>query len=205
MDCKRRNRSSIGTANSRKRRSRLCAEDWVNAAEHALATEGIDAVSVEPLAKKLNVTKGSFYYHFKDRPALLAALLDDWRRRATNAVISRLESHDMSPQQRLHGLLELHRHGNVAVEGASLELAIRQWAKKDEMAQKAIEEVDDHRHRYIVGIYRELGLDPMSAATRAFLLYSTLMGVAYLNTIASDSMLEHCEKILLEDMPFGKR
>lgn len=190
------------TQNKSRRKGRLTAENWISAAEDMLERRGIDAVRIEPLAKKLKVTKGSFYYHFKDRPTLLTTLLDNWRRRATNAVISRLESRVASPEERLRGLLELHRHGSVATEGASLELAIRQWAKADKIAQRAVEEVDSHRHRYIAGIYHELGLDTASAEARAFLLYSTLMGLAYLEGIASDSLMEHCEHILLEQTPF---
>lgn len=181
---------------------RLTAEDWVKGASAILAQHGIDAVRVEPLAKKLKVTKGSFYWHFKDRGTLLSAVLNDWRKRATNAIINRLDSAGMTPQDRLRGLLELNRGSDRTTEGASLEMAIRQWAKSDDLANEALSEIDNHRHRYIASIYRELGFDQDAADTRAFLLYSTMMGVAYMPNMRSDELLAKCEEILLKETPF---
>src|SRR5829696_5322648 len=66
----------------------LKAEDWVAAARAAMAEGGIDAVAVEPLARRLGVTKGSFYWHFKDRKALLKATLERWEKESTEARIS---------------------------------------------------------------------------------------------------------------------
>lgn len=182
--------------------TRLTADDWVQAAEKILASQGIDAVRVEPLAKKLKVTKGSFYWHFKDRGALLSSLLNDWRRRATSAIIGRLDSSQLPPKERLRSLLELHKKNSKDVDGPSLEMAIRQWAKSDTLANDALTEIDQHRYRYIAGIYRELGFDSDSANSRAFLLYSTMMGMAYMPNLRSDDLLEKCEEILLKDTPF---
>src|ERR671916_708238 len=70
----------------------LQAEDWVEAARTAMAEGGIEAVAVEPLARRLGVTKGSFYWHFKDRRALLEAMLGRWERESTEAVISTTRS-----------------------------------------------------------------------------------------------------------------
>src|SRR5215217_5141721 len=66
----------------------LKAEVWVGAARAAMAEGGIDAVAVEPLARRLGVTKGSFYWHFKDRRALLEATLEGWEEESTEARIS---------------------------------------------------------------------------------------------------------------------
>ena len=71
----------------------------MDAAFDALANGGIDAVRVDPLAKKLGVTRGSFYWHFKDRAALHTAMLKDWRKRATYQLGSRIESRASSPRR----------------------------------------------------------------------------------------------------------
>lgn len=69
---------------------KLSAADWIRFAEQEFSKHGVDAVRVEPLAKKLSVTKGSFYWHFKTRRELLDSIIADWKRRSTSAVIERL-------------------------------------------------------------------------------------------------------------------
>src|SRR5215210_4403554 len=88
------------------KRESLTAHDWTQAALDALARGGVAAVAVEPIAKSLGTTKGSFYWHFADRNALLESALDLWERRDTDRVISAVdESEDVAT--RLRGLLRL--------------------------------------------------------------------------------------------------
>src|SRR5512147_372241 len=82
------------------------AADWLQAAFHALRTGGVAAVKIEPLARSLGLTKGSFYWHFRDREALLDALLAEWERRAGERILARIESAGKSPQERLSLLFE---------------------------------------------------------------------------------------------------
>src|ERR671934_2749006 len=70
---------------------RLSRERWIEAALDALADGGVAAVAVEPLAVRLGVTKGSFYWHFRDRDQLLAAALKEWERTGTEELIKRLD------------------------------------------------------------------------------------------------------------------
>ncbi|MBV2366472.1 TetR/AcrR family transcriptional regulator [Streptomonospora nanhaiensis] len=86
-------------------RGRVTREDWTRAALGALARGGMAAVSVDALAGELDITRGSFYWHFKDREALLAAALELWEQRATADVISRIEPLD-DPREQLRVLLE---------------------------------------------------------------------------------------------------
>ena len=72
-------------------RSTLTPEGWIAAATDVLIDRGIDALRVDVLAKALDVTRGSFYWHFKDREALLVAVLNAWRDAATEQVIERFE------------------------------------------------------------------------------------------------------------------
>src|SRR5215471_7138438 len=89
---------------SRPGRSRLTPGDWAAAAFRVIARGGVDAVAVEPIAAELGATKGSFYWHFKNRDALIEAALDEWERRLTEEVIDELER-EPDPAVRLKKLL----------------------------------------------------------------------------------------------------
>lgn len=79
----------------------LDAEAWIDAGFEALAEGGIDAVRIDPLAKSLGVTRGSFYWHFTDRAALHQAMLKEWRKRASYRIGSRIESRTSDARERL--------------------------------------------------------------------------------------------------------
>jgi AcrR family transcriptional regulator len=147
--------------------------DWVRAAGRRLASGGIGAVAIETLARDLGVTKGSFYWHFRDRAALLAALLADWARHATEPLLRRLEgSPGWAPRVRLSRLA-----ATVAGEGTgALDPAIRAWACHDPGAAEALRRVDEARLAFIAGEFRSLGFAPAAAWTRARLFYLHLLG-----------------------------
>jgi AcrR family transcriptional regulator len=148
------------------------AEDWLRAAAKRLVKAGAAAVAVEALARDLGVTKGSFYWHFRDRPALLAALLAQWEARATAPLVERLRTLPGGPSARLQALL-----ATVAAEGGgSLDPAMRGWALIDGEARAALERVDETRLAFIAGEFAALGFAPAEAGTRARLLYLHLLG-----------------------------
>lgn len=170
---------------------------WTDAALNALAEKGIDGVRVEILARDLGVTKGSFYWHFRDRGELLDAVLQEWRRRATVSIIDRLESTHEPPERRLRRLLRLQFESRRAEFGSDVELSIRLWGRRDARALSVLREVDDLRLRYIRGLLEALGIDRAEAAARAILAYSYMRVSRSL--IASDDMAaaDECERILL--------
>src|SRR3954454_25212776 len=88
------------------KREALTSDDWTRAALDALARGGLSAVAVEPLAKELGATKGSFYWHFADRSALIAAALALWEQRDTDAIIAAVDRAD-DATARLRNLLRL--------------------------------------------------------------------------------------------------
>ena len=143
---------------------------WVTAGLRLLAERGEAAVGVEPLARRLGATKGSFYHHFADRPALLGALLEAWSSRA-DALLERVDAAGGGPAARLRALLE-----TVIREGAtSPEPAIRLWARSDEIARVALARVDRARLDWLETLFVELGRDA-EAPTRARLCYMALIG-----------------------------
>ncbi len=139
-----------------------------------MARGGIDHVRVEPLAKELDVTKGSFYWHFTDRTALLDAMLQEWAEVATEAVIGQAEEAGAEPEARLRRLT------TIASEGfdAQLELALRDWGRRDEAVSRTLGEVDDRRMSYLRKLLRESGFAAIDVEVRAFLLYSAVLGDA---------------------------
>ena len=173
-------------------RSPLTREDWIHAAQRMLVKGGIDSVRVDTLAKELNITRGSFYYHFKSRNELLEGLLGDWRARATEDVIHQLRNTRNSPHEQLEHLLELPLHGNTAREAAATEIAIRGWARRDKQARQAIDEVDSHRMSYIEGLLIQVGCDETQARDRAFLIYSYQLSLSLVH--ADENPVERAQR-----------
>jgi len=179
---------------------RLDAEAWIEAGFDALAENGVEAIRVERLAKRMGVTKGSFYWHFKDRQSLLEAMLQSWRQRATLGIIHRLESSNESPETRLKHLIALTRsHQAHPNRGADLEMAIRMWAKQDEQAASCIGEIDRLRLNYIQGLLTATRLfSPPDAKSRAVLIYAYMQGLASIRGAVDDALLDSCESLVLK-------
>lgn len=156
-------------------RGQLTPEDWIAAAAELLVDKSIDAVGVDALAKRLNVTRGSFYHHFKDRGDLLARLLTSWRDAATAQVIQRFEKSGVSPKDLINELISLPFRGKAAIHSASIELGIRAWARRDQVARQIVDEVDGQRLSYIAQCFSALGFDIADARRRAFMLYSYMV------------------------------
>ncbi len=148
---------------------------WTDAALEALAAGGIEAVRVESLAKKLAVTKGSFYWHFSDRRDLREAVLERWEERATSQIIEQVERQQPDdPRSQLRALIQaVFRAGPM---GYRIENEIRNWAAADELAAQAVKRVDRRRLDYVVGLLRPMGHSPASARRRARLLYRAMIG-----------------------------
>ena len=109
----------------------LDADSWTQAALTILARNGVEAVRVERLAKMLGVTKGSFYWHFKDRPALLDEMLRSWRQRATLGIIDRLEQSNVPPAERLKEMLKMMRNSPRAARKSTVcaSATSNRWSK----------------------------------------------------------------------------
>lgn len=181
------------------RLERLDENAWIEAAMDLLVSGSVDSIGVEPLAKHLGVTKGSFYWHFKDRAALLQAVLRTWQQRATLAIIDRVEHSNKGPKERLRQIIELPYTSPRARRGALVELAIRGWARRDNMAATAVAEVDELRLRYSAMLYRSAGLDEEAARARAFLTYSYNLGEAMINSGETEDG-KHARRLLCADI-----
>jgi AcrR family transcriptional regulator len=177
---------------------RLGAADWIEAALDVLSEHGIDRVSVEPLAKRLGVTKGSFYWHFKDRDDLLEAILGHWRRRATLQIIERIERADESPRDRFTRLMRLPFRGSSrSRRGAEIELSIRLWGRSDPRARAALAEVDQLRLSYIRQLLVAAGVSEADAPARAIHAYSYMRVATTLIPPGDDALIDQCEADLV--------
>lgn len=150
----------------------LTPESWVDAATDVLVDRGIDHVRVDVLAGELGVTRGSFYWHFRDREDLLRRVLQAWADRSTAQLTRRLESAHDDPRAQLRDVISLPFRGRAALRAARIELAIRAWARRDEMARLAVDDSDASRIAYHTQIFQALGFDADEAGMRAFVLYS---------------------------------
>jgi AcrR family transcriptional regulator len=155
-------------------------EEWIEAGLKELASSGVGGVRVEVLAQRLGVTKGGFYRRFKDRRALLEAVLDEWARGRISAI-NRLweQTEGQAPRERLSSVAR-HYTERLSVQGMAIELAIRQWARTDSAAVAACASVDEARLKVAGQLYRDLGFSPAESRERAILLYSFLFGQSLL-------------------------
>lgn len=192
----------MSTASARKNaESPLDAAAWVEAALDVLSEGGIDAVRVDPLAKRLGVTRGSFYWHFKDRDALHAAMLKEWRKRASYRIGSRIESRTSAADERLQQTLALPNSSARAKRAAAIELAIRLWARRETEAAKAVRHIDRVRLNYYAKLFGDMGLAAAEARRRAFMFYAALMAQAYIVTDAETDVSAELAEMLLGDWP----
>ena len=129
--------------NENNKSSRLTRTDWLVAARDALITEGKDALKIERLAKKLNVTRGGFYWHFRGRDDLLDALLKSWEQE-TNVLFEQALQGDHAD-----GMSEFcalcRSWVNEDVYNPAYDSAVRDWARVSNRAEKAVKRVDRKR------------------------------------------------------------
>jgi AcrR family transcriptional regulator len=152
---------------------------WIEAGFAELARSGIEGVRVEVLAKNLGVTKGGFYRRFKDRAALLQAMLDRWSEGRVAAITRQASLEGVSAKDRLKALMKLYSE-RMNTEGMAIELAIRQWARSDEAAAQAVASVDAARLKTVGQLYRAAGRSAEDADAQAFLFYSFIFGQSLL-------------------------
>ena len=150
---------------------------WIDAGLRALATGGgPDAVRVEALAKSLGVTRGGFYGQFKNRGVLLNAMLDTWERAATDEVYEQVERRggDARTKVRRAGALTFSN------ELLPIELAIRDWARRDSTVAERLRRVDNRRMQYLRELFGTFCADADEVEGRAVLAFSLAIGYHFI-------------------------
>jgi AcrR family transcriptional regulator len=151
----------------------LDRERWEAAALDAFEAGGLPAVAVEPLARALGVTKGSFYWHFKDRRALIDAMVARWERLHVDGPVEAVERID-DPRERLLALL-----GKASGKPPSIFIRMLD-AVDDPTVAAAVERAARRRVDVMATAFRGLGLTPARARRQALVAYSAYVGRAHL-------------------------
>lgn len=182
----------------------LSAADWSRAALDSIAEGGVEQVTVEGLARHLGVTKGSFYWHFADRGALVVSALDLWEQLGTLDIIDRLQR-VRDPKARLRALFAT-AFGDLVDGPADAALMAR---IDDPAVGPVVRRVTAARVAFLDEVYRELGMSPTRAAARARIAYSTYVGHLQvrrsmpgdrLTTAPSTAYLRHVVEVLAADV-----
>lgn len=162
---------------SAKGKAQLDRDAWINAAIEILAEEGVTGLRVESLAKRLKVTKGSFYWHFQDRHDLLVAVLQKWKEGRIRDIIKQTRVQPGRALEQIYHVIDLYS-SNRSRRGMMIEIAVRDWAKRDHEAAAIVAEVDQIRLEGARGLFLACGLAHEEASSRCMLLYAYVFGVS---------------------------
>jgi AcrR family transcriptional regulator len=149
---------------------RLTKSDWIEHGLRTLANGGANALKVGPMATKLKVSRGSFYWHFRDIADFRSQVLQSWQERMTDQVIRDLEAAKAEPDRLKH----LMRRAFVTKR--SLDRAIRSWAAEDKDVATIVASVDAHRVAYIAKLLVAAGVESRRALPRAAFMYWAYLG-----------------------------
>jgi AcrR family transcriptional regulator len=146
---------------------------WIEAGLRALAAGGPDAVRIEPLAQALGVSRGGFYWQFEDRRALLEAMLETWERVSVDEVIERVEGEGVDAKARLRRLFALASSGDELLR---IDLAVRDWARREQTVAERLRRVDNRRMEYMRSLFRAFCPDEDEVEVRCMLALSVWIG-----------------------------
>jgi len=183
------------------RKNALNPDDWIKAGFRALSAGGSQALKAEAIAKALQVSKGSFYWHFKDVPALKASMLEHWKEVATNDIIAQINDkgdEGIGPKDQLRLLVQVATDINRSEPygGVLAEAAIRDWARYDDKASAALKSVDVIRLKFLEGLFEKCGIEPARCHFCANILYATLIGLQHLLESRTTDQQNHLPELL---------
>src|SRR5205807_7044472 len=149
--------------------TRTPRRSWIEEGLRTLALGGPDAVRIESLARALGVTRGGFYWHFADRPALLEEMLDTWERVSVDEVIERVESEGGDARAKLRRLSAL---AAASDEPLRIDLAVRDWARHEQTVAERLRRVDNRRMEYLRSLFGALCSGKDDVEARCMVFYS---------------------------------
>jgi AcrR family transcriptional regulator len=148
---------------------------WIDEGLRALAAGGPDAVRVESLAQSLGVTKGGFYGYFADRRALLEELLDAWERAMTDEVIEHVEREGGDARARLRRLAAIAASSDAQAL-LKVDLAVRDWSRRDRAVARRLRRVDNRRMDYMRSLFGDFCPDEDEVEARCMVAFSLFIG-----------------------------
>jgi AcrR family transcriptional regulator len=155
---------------------RLNRDDWINAARRALINSGVEGVKVDTLAKRLKVTRGSFYWHFKNRADLLKALLENWETTNTAPMLEAIRASGARGEKE-----DFETYfGRLLVEerdySPTYDSAVRDWARTERKVSNAVRRIDHIRIEALAEMFAAYGFDRYEAVIRARITYYHQVG-----------------------------
>ncbi|WP_372867721.1 TetR/AcrR family transcriptional regulator [Pseudomonas sp.] len=156
------------------------ADGWLEAAYDGLIESGVEAVRILPLAKKLKLSRTSFYWFFKDREELLAALLERWRVKNSDNLVGQTQAYAESIAEAILNVFDCWL--NPALFDSQFEFAVRSWALQEPRVAAQVETADKARLTALAGMFVRFGYEPLPADVRARSLYLTQIGYISMNS-----------------------
>lgn len=171
---------------ARKPNARGSRELWLDTAYEMLITSGIDSVKVMPLAKQLDMSRGSFYAYFEDRNALLEALIQRWQDKNTANMLKKCRQYAESINEAIFNLFDCWF--DVELFDARMDFAIRNWGHQAPDLQAVLKQTDKERIRAIYDMFIRFDYDAEEARVRANTIYMTQIG--YISMMMDDTPAE---------------
>lgn len=158
---------------------------WFEEGLKVLSNEGFQRITIDNLCSFLNITKGSFYHHFKNIDGYVEALMKYWLNKNTVEFINATE--------KLTNIEEKQMLLNDLAASASqkAEQVIRAWSFSNETVRKYVQQVDDMRMEYLIDLHKQAGIDVKSAKDHAIIEYGTLIGIQQLCPNISKEEFKH--------------
>ncbi|MCP4874397.1 MAG: TetR/AcrR family transcriptional regulator [Gammaproteobacteria bacterium] len=159
---------------SGKSRERGSEDLWLDEAYRVLVDSGVDAIKVLPLAKSLNLSRTSFYWHFDNRETLLEALIEKWKRCNTGNLIQRTEAYAETVTEAILNLFDCWI--DESLFDSRMDFAIRNWAQNSSGLKAVLENTDRQRIAAIGSMFNRFSFSDSEAETRAYTVYYTQIG-----------------------------
>ena len=178
-------------------RVQLDRGNWIEGAIDVLARDGLGGLRIEVLAKRCGVTKGSFYWHFKDRQDLLTAMLEYWKEGRIRDIEKTTSVTPGREREQLHFAVEVYGASRNR-KGMAIELAVRDWARRDPQAATFVEAVDLYRLDCTRKLFVAAGMTDTEAKSRSLLLYACVFGLSLMHCTHFDDHLEDLKQRIAE-------
>lgn len=166
-------------------------EGWLDAAYSSLIDSGVDSVKILPLAKKLKLSRTSFYWFFKDREELLEALVQKWRDKNTGNIVRQSEAYAESLAEAMLNVFDCWL--NKDLFDSQFEFAVRSWALQSEDILKEVREADQVRVEALTKMFMRFGLEAVPADVRARTTY--LVQIGYISMQSKEDIAVRMKRI----------
>ncbi len=153
---------------------RTTEDAWLKAAYDVLTESGVEAVKIMPLAQRLGLTRSGFYWHFKDREALLDAMIRHWENKNTGNLVTRCEAYAETICEAIFNLFDCWLDNELF--DSRLDLSIRNWARNDPALQERLARADHRRTEAMQAMFERFGFDTAEAEVRALTMIYTQIG-----------------------------